>query len=374
MKKICIVVSTSMTVKAFLIKHIEKLSEKFNVTVVTNSDIDLKLEYNINCKTQKIGIDRKINLMSDIKNILSLYSFFKKEKFDLVLSVTPKAGLLTSIASFLCRTKIRLHFFTGQVWVTKKGLFRALLKNIDKLIATLNTNSLIDSPSQRNFLISENVVKQNKSKVLLSGSISGVDVDKFKANIDKKNELKVKYSLNNEIVFMFIGRLNIDKGVLDLVSVFEKLFLNHDNIKLFLIGPDEENIEEKISDFLKNDNVIRIDYVSNPQEILNISDVLVLPSYREGFGTIVIESAAMGIPCIASDIYGLKDAVVDNKTGYLHEVKNLDSMYNKYEFIITNRDKINELGNNAKDRVMKEFKDDLLSIELLNFINGLLKK
>lgn len=374
MKKLCIVVSTPMTVKAFLIKHIKQLAEDFDVTVVSNTDLDLNVEYNINCKTQKVTIDRKIHILNDIKSIISLYSFLKREKFDLVLSVSPKAGLISAISSFLAKIKVRVHFFTGQVWVTKKGPFRFLLKSLDKLIATLNTNILIDSPSQKKFLIDENVVSKNKSKVLLSGSISGVDINKFKVNKNLKKELKKSYKIEDDIIFMFIGRLNIDKGILDLVSVFDKLFLKHDNIRLFLIGPDEENIEEKIPTFLNNKNVIRIDYVSNPEEILNIADILVLPSYREGFGTIVIESAAMGIPCIASDIYGLKDAIVHTKTGYLHEVKNLDAMYDKYEYVINNSHKISELGNNAQKRILNEFRDNLLSNELDEYLKELLKK
>lgn len=374
MKKICIVVSVPLTVKAFLLKHIEVLSKKYEITIVSNSTLDIGQEYKIECLSKYIPIDRKINFLQDIKSIALLCRFLKKENFDMVLSVSPKAGLVSSIASFFARIKIRIHFFTGQVWATKQGLFRALLKSIDKLIATLNTNNLIDSHSQRNFLIKQKVISKNKAVVLLSGSISGVDVNKFCFDEKIKQKLQNKYKINNnEIVFMFIGRLNTDKGIFDLVQAFEVVLKKYENVKLFLIGPDEENIENKIVNFLKHKNVIRLDYVSNPQEILNIADVLVLPSYREGFGTIVIEAAAMGIPCIASDIYGLNDAVVENKTGLLHKVNDVSDMIDKYEYMIKNKTKIREYGQNAKDRVDKNFKDELLSNELKNYIDELLK-
>lgn len=375
MKKICIVVSTPMTVKAFLLKHIEILSNEYEITIVSNSNLDLSQEYKIKCLSKYIPINRKINFLEDIKSVILLYKFLKKENFNLVLSVSPKAGLISSISSFLARIENRIHFFTGQVWATKRGIFRFILKSVDKLIATLNTNNLIDSPSQKEFLIREKVIQDEKSTVLLSGSISGVDVNKFSFSEEIRLELKDKYKIkNDDIVFMFIGRLNTDKGIFDLVLAFDKLLKEYENVKLFLIGPDEENIENQICEFLKFKNVIRIDYVSNPQEILNVADVLVLPSYREGFGTIVIEAASMGIPCIASDIYGLNDAIVNNKTGLLHKVKDIDDMIEKYEYLIENKNKIKEYGVNAKVRVYNNFKDEQLSNELKKYIDKFLKK
>ncbi|MCT7515042.1 glycosyltransferase [Aliarcobacter cryaerophilus] len=375
MKKICIVISTPMTVKAFLLKHIDTLSKEYEITIVSNSNLDLSQEYKIKCLSKYIPINRKINFLEDIKSVILLYKFLKKENFNLVLSVSPKAGLISSISSFLARIENRIHFFTGQVWATKRGIFRFILKSVDKLIATLNTNNLIDSPSQKEFLIREKVIQDEKSTVLLKGSISGVDVNKFSFSEEIKLELKNKYKIkNSDIVFMFIGRLNADKGIFDLVLAFDKLLKEYENVKLFLIGPDEENIENQICEFLKFKNVIRIDYVSNPQEILNVADVLVLPSYREGFGTIVIEAASMGIPCIASDIYGLNDAIVNNKTGLLHKVKDIDDIIEKYEYLIENKNKIKEYGVNAKVRVYNNFKDEQLSNELKKYIDKFLKK
>lgn len=374
MKKICIVVSSPMTVKAFLLKHIEQLSMNYEVTVVMNSSINLKEKYGISCYSKEISIDRNINIIKDLKSILHMYRFLKKNKFDLVLSVSPKAGLISSVSAFLARIKIRIHFFTGQVWVTKKGLFKFFLKSIDKLIGRLNTNNLVDSHSQSEFLFNNNILKKGKTKVLASGSISGVDTDKFLFDKLKREKYLNDYKiLESEIVFMFIGRLNIDKGILDLAKAFEILLKANNKIKLFLIGPDEGNIESKIPNLLKNESVIRLDFVENPQDILNIADILILPSYREGFGTIVIEAASMSIPCIGSNIYGLNDAIINNKTGLLHEKNDVDDIINKYKFAIENIDTLKEYGKNAKKRVYEEFSDEYISIELKKYLDGLLK-
>lgn len=373
MKKICLIVSTPMTVKAFLLKHIEYLSKSYDVTVVANTDINLQKEYGVKCKTKSLVITRGINPLKDIVSIYKLYCFFKKESFDLSLSITPKAGLVSSIASYMADIEIRLHFFTGQVWATQKGFFRFLLKSIDKLIARLNTNCLVDSFSQKKFLVHENVLPIKKAATLLSGSISGVDVDKFIYNPEMKKKLQEEYFINDsDIIFMFIGRLNKDKGILDLSEAFKKILSKYNNVKLFIIGPDEQNILSDLQDFTSNKNVVILDYISNPQEILNIADILVLPSYREGFGTIVLEAAAMGIPSIVSNIYGLTDAVVDGKTGLLHEKGNVDDMFKKYEYAINNLYFMQELGINARKRVYKEFRDSQLATELKNYIDGLL--
>lgn len=374
MKKICIVVSTPMTVKAFLLKHIELLEKDYIIYVVSDEKVDFNTKYGLNVISHKIPINRKIDILKDIKSIYLLYKFFSKEKFDLVLSVTPKAGLVSSIASFFSKIPNRLHFFTGQVWATKKGLFRFVLKKIDTLIASLNTINLTDSFSQRDFLVSEKVVQDTNIKVLHKGSISGVNTNKFKLDQSVKNELKKKYDIkSNEIVFMFLGRLNTDKGIYDLVKAFDILFSKYEDIKLFLIGPDEENISSNIEEFLSKNNVIRIDYVEKPQDIMNVADILVLPSYREGFGTTVIEAASIGIPCVASNIYGLSDAVVDNKTGLLHKVKDVSDIVKKCEYFILNKQQINIMGTSAKQRVETDFKDEILSHELRDFIKGILK-
>lgn len=366
MKKICIVAASGMTITSFMIKHIEYLSKQFNVTVVASDEINQSPEF----KTNRIVISRKINLIQDIKSLFKLYNFFRKEDFDIILSVTPKAGLLAMLASFFAGIKIRIHFFTGQVWATKKGLFRYILKTMDSIIVKASSHILVDSFSQRDFLISENILNTSKTgTVLKQGSISGVNIEKFQENLMIKEELKKQYALHDEIVFMFIGRLNEDKGILDLSNVFETLLNKYSGkIKLVLVGSAEDDIENRIGKLLKHDNVIRIGHVPDPERILNLADVLLLPSYREGFGTIVIEAAAMKIPTIGSDIYGLNDAIVDNRTGILHIKADKEDMIKKYEFIIQNSYKIKEYGDFAYSRVIKDFKDNDLSQALVNYI------
>lgn len=366
--KLCIIVSSNMTIRAFMINHLRSLVNYFDISVIVDQNIDFKKEYNLDIEVIEVFINRKINILEDIKSLHQIYNVVNKRKFDVILSITPKAGLLAMMASYIAKTKVRIHFFTGQVWATKTGFFKIILKLMDKIIASSSTHILVDSESQREFIVKEGIVDKAKSSFLHKGSISGVDLEKFKKDSTIRNELRVKYNITNELVFMFLGRLNKDKGILDLASTFNELFDKYQDIKLFLVGPDEDGIEEHISKLLENKNVVRLGYVTNPEEILNLSDILVLPSYREGFGTIVIEAAAMRIPTIGSNIYGLSDAIIDNETGALHKKADLLDMKMKYEELILNRDLVKLYAENAYTRAVDDFNSHLLSRSLLEYL------
>lgn len=367
MKKICIISTTGSVINAFMLRHIEFLMKEYDITIVLGDNSNIS----INCKIERVSIKREIDLYSDIKSLLILRSFLKKQEFDIVLSIMPKSGLLAMVASFSLGMKTRVHFFTGQVWATKNGLFKWLLKTMDKLIVLCSSSVLIDSDSQKSFLEKEKVLVNNKGYVLNKGSISGVNLERFKPNNELKIKLKNDYKISNQdIVFMFLGRITYDKGILELYKTFLGLFKKFDNIKLVIMGPLEDiTLKEEIAELLKNKNVISdLNFIDNPHLMLNIADILVLPSHREGFGTIVIEAAAMKIPTIGSKIYGLTDSIVDNHTGILHEVNNVADMIEKYSQLIENQNMISKLGENAYKRVHEDFNDKDLSLELVKYI------
>lgn len=367
MKKICIVSTTGSVINAFMLKHIEYLKKEYKVIIILGDDSNIRC----NCEIKRIDIKRKINILEDIKSLYNLCSYFKSQEFDVVFSIMPKSGLLAMLAAFFANTKMRLHFFTGQVWATKSGLFRQLLKSMDKVLVKSSTHILVDSISQKEFLVKEKITTNEKASVLNKGSISGVNLDRFKSLNDVKNKLRTKYNFTSEDkVFMFLGRINRDKGISELSKLFLVLFKKYNNIKLVLIGPiEDEELKKEIYELLINKNVIsKFEFINNPEYMLNLADVLVLPSHREGFGTVVIEAAAMGIPTIGSNIYGLSDAIINNETGIFHAVNDIEDMVVKYSNLIENKILIRRLGSNAQGRAFTDFNDDDISKLLLNFI------
>ena len=158
--------------------------------------------------------------MQDLKALIQLHRHFSNNQYDIICTVTPKAGLLGMLAGFLSRVPCRLHIFTGQVWVTRSGMTRWVFKSADKLIAWLATSLLTDSDSQRKFLIDEHVTDAAKVQVIGGGSICGVDTQRFRPCEDRL-ELRLNLGIpDDHVVLLFLGRMSRDKGLLDLARAF----------------------------------------------------------------------------------------------------------------------------------------------------------
>jgi glycosyltransferase involved in cell wall biosynthesis len=356
-KKICFVITAEFVVRAFLINHLKALSDHYDITVLVNTNNPNFLsELGVDVELIPLKISRNIHPISDLSVLLKLIVLFKKKDFDAVHSVTPKAGLLAMFAGKLANIPLRIHTFTGQVWATKVGFMRYVLKKIDTFFASLATHLIVDSPSQLNFLLDEKVVPKNKCYVFGKGSVSGVDLKRFIPNLSEKLNKRIELNIPADaLVFLFLGRLTEDKGVLDLAEAF-KLISNNSTYLLF-VGPDEQDIKTSIESILvdKLRFVRFINYTNTPEKIINVADILMLPSYREGFGTVVIEAAAAGIPTIASRIYGVVDTIVENETGLLHESKNITEIYEKMSLLANDNELRIKLGKNARQRVLEDF-------------------
>ena len=168
--KIALISNTPNFFTAFTLKHIKQLSKKYNLFICCNDPDKLKKIVPNNVSFINLNFKRDISFFHDIVSFLLTLFFFFKERPKLSISFTPKIGLMVGIASFITRTPIRIHWFTGQIWANKKGFAKIILKSIDKIIFFLSHNVLIDSVSQRKFLIKENVVSPKKSTVFYKGS------------------------------------------------------------------------------------------------------------------------------------------------------------------------------------------------------------
>ena len=376
MKKICFVATVEFAVNVYLINHLRALSLLYDTTVIVNANNpNFLANKGIKVNVVRLGFVREISLMNDLIALVKLISIFRRYRFDAVHSMMPKSGLLAMMAAWVARTPVRVHTFTGQIWVNKAGIKRFLFKKIDSLIAYLATNVIVDSPSQLRFLLNEDVVSNEKSLVFCNGSISGVDISRFKP--DKNLRISVRQQLNiddNAIVFLFLGRLTQDKGVLDLAQAFSEVQTK--NTHLVFVGPDEKNTRHELVNATLPcaDKVHFVGYTDTPECYMAAADVLCLPSYREGFGGVIIEAAAVGIPSIASRIYGITDAVVEGETGLLHEPRNINEIKVCMEELVNNPALRLKLGEQAKKRAVESFNSSLLTQAWIDFYQKKLQR
>ncbi|TXD56683.1 glycosyltransferase family 4 protein [Polaribacter sp. IC066] len=370
-KKICFVVAAPFTVQVFLKNHIRELGKLYDIYLVANFDgFDNSNFSELPIKEFKhIPIVRDIKLNRDIKALFLLKKYFKQMKFDVVHSVTPKAGLLSVFAGQLAKKNIRIHIFTGQVWYTKKGLFKKMLMMLDCFIVWYATDILVDGEAQRQFLIKNKIIKEDNSFVLGKGSISGVDTKRFLPSEIVKNEVRLELGIKeSEVVFMFLGRMNRDKGIVELAEAFNRLQLENLNICLLLVGGDEENMNAIVKKRVKNiESVIFYGVTKEPEKMLQACDVFCLPSYREGFGTSILEASLLEKPVICSDTYGLMETIIENKTGLRHKVADADSLFFQMEKLVKNKELRKELGKGGRDYVLLNFSAETISEKWLEF-------
>lgn len=268
-------------------------------------------------------VNRSISIGQDFKSIRAICKFIKKKKIDIVIGHTPKGALLGMIAAFLCRVPNRVYFRHGLVYETSHGLKRGMLMAIDKLTSFCATKVVCVSQSVLTRSLEDRLAPAHKQIILGKGTCNGVDTqDKFNpANIAaaRVEELRNKYGITNEdFVIGYSGRLVRDKGIIELVKAFDSLE-NADNCKLLLVGMFEERdaLPQVVMERILNDKrIIFTGFINEGMEYFySLMDVYVLPSYREGFPTGVLEAQAMAKPVITTRVTGCCDSIVDGETG-----------------------------------------------------------
>ena len=327
-----------------------------------------------------LDLDRKVSILRDVWALVRLCRIFLLVRPDIVHSIMPKSGLLTALAGFICRVPVRMHTFTGQVWATRKGLFRRIYYLVDRIVHALNTLCLTDSPSQSKFLYANGFTHRAQPlPVLANGSLSGVDLERFDSASLKDQVAELRRELgvqDSEFVFAYIARKSRDKGAFDLLQAFEMVVKENSGVRLLFVGPDESagEINVLLQRPVLARSVINVGQVSNHEVYLALSDVLCLPSYREGFGTIVIDAAAMGVPTIGTRIPGLIDAVEDGQTGMLVPAGNVDALVETMKSVLSQPEKLLAMREQARQRTAKLFSADVVYSALRETYSGLVQR
>lgn len=376
-KKICFVVSAPSTARVFLKNHFVSLSVYYDVYLVANIHDSSEIE-GLNLSGYKsIEIERRPNIKKDLKALGELLRYFKEMNFDSVQAQASKPSLLTAIAAKQAGIPVRIRIFTGQIWCNMTGFKRQIFKIIDRLTVRLNTHLLADGIPQMEYLIKQGIVKREKIRVLGNGSICGVDVSMFNPSEEERKEVRAELGYGEDnVVYTFLGRLKTEKGIREILSAFNTLVIECPKARLLLIGRDEENCHEWLTDYPNangGENVIFYGFTKEPYRMLQAGDVYMLPSYREGFGMSVLEASCMNLPVICSDAYGMADTFVDGETGLKCKVRDDKTLYECMKKLCYDKETRKKMGGAGRERVKKIFPKELVTSAWVDFYKSIVK-
>lgn len=353
MKKICFVTTVYMTYKCFLKQLSQYLYEtgEYDISLICNNEEALK---DIPSFVHYYPVDMKRGVsLSAFSAIKKIGEILGQERFDIVQYSTPNAAFYTSIAAKKSQVPVRLYCQWGIRYMGFEGWKRRFFKYLEKKTCDNSTFIEVESHNIRNFSLQEKLYTNERSCVVWNGSASGVDLNKF--DISQKSQWREKIRTafelaDKDIIFAFAGRLTADKGVNELLEAFMNIEKKYSNVKLLMMGgiDNHESLKQELLEKAqKSTNVIFTGNVPNVEEYYAASDVFVAPSYREGFGLVVVEAEAMGLPAIVSNVPGQVDAIKENETGLICAVKDSNSLENAMRKLIEDVELRLDLGNKA---------------------------
>lgn len=365
MKKIKIIRTATVPISLdILLKgQLQFLSETYEVIAVSGENEHLKnVKVREGVRTEAIEMQRNISPLKDLISLYNLFVFFKKEKPQIVHSITPKAGLLSMVAAYFAGVPIRIHTFTGLIFPTRTGVMQKILILMDKIVCRFATTIYPEGQGVKEDLQKYGITKK-PLKIILNGNVNGIDIDYFNPETvseETKSKLRQKLGISpNDFVFVFIGRLVADKGINEAIMAFKRF--KNDEIKFLLVGPYEENdplLETNLSEISSNRNIITVGFQQDVRTYFGISDVLIFPSYREGFPNVVMQAGAMNLPSIVTDINGSREIIHEGKNGTILPVKNENALFLAMKKIYEDQNYREELQKNSRHMIVSRYQQN----------------
>lgn len=333
--------------------------EDYEIVAVSSSGAALQaIAEREGVRTVAVDMKRHISPVHDLVSLWRLVRVFRREKPTMVHSITPKAGLLSMMAAWICRVPVRMHTFTGLVFPTATGIKQRILIFTDRLTCACATHIVPEGEGVKNDLIRFGITKK-PLKVLGYGNVRGIDLNYYNATLPDVKAAADKIRRDGKFTFIFIGRLVRDKGINELVDAFVRLNSQWPKTRLLLVGPYEENLDplspETLSAININEAIQCVGTQNDVRPWLAASDVFVFPSYREGFPNVVIEAGAMGLPSIVTDINGSREIIEDGKNGVIIPSHDENALYMAMDSFISNPKNVKRLAQQARPMIASRY-------------------
>lgn len=376
------ITTVPMAFKVLLAGQIKYMREHgFNVIMISadgreREDV-IKAE---GCEHIIVPMTRKITPLSDLKSFFALRKLIKKYRPDIVHTHTPKAGLLGMLAARSAGVKIRIHTVAGLPLMLETGLKRKLLNFTEKLTYQCATEVRPNSRSMRDFIIQHKLTSEKKIVVIGNGSTNGVDLQRFsrqRLDVAKQSAIAQTIPAFDGLKILCVGRMVKDKGIEELITVFEKLQQLY-SLQLILVGPFEPNLDPlspATMDIIRNNKAIaHIDWSDSVEYYMSLADIFVHPSHREGFPNVILQAGAMQLPVVCSDIPGNTDIVTKDKTGFIFKVKNETDLYDQLKFAIDDTAETKRRASALHEEVTALYDRTKIHEIILNSYNSLVKE
>lgn len=319
-------------------------------------------------RTIAVPMQRHISLVSDLRSLWQMYRALRRERPDLVHSMTPKAGLITMAAAWLARVPRRVHTFTGLVWPTATGIKRRILMATDWITCACATHIIPEGEGVKHDLISHHITRK-PIKVLGHGNVRGIDLEHYDATT-------VNVPAHEGFTFVFVGRIVRDKGINELVAAFDRLHREHPETHLVLVGPREDNLDPVSlvtrNRIEKGDGIEAVGGQQDVRPFYVAADALVFPSYREGFPNVVIEAGAMGLPSIVTDINGSREIIIEGENGVIIPSKDEEALYQAMKRFVENPDEVAVMASKARPLIASRYEQGYVRQCLYDFYHEIL--
>ncbi len=370
MKKIIRVTTVAMSLNTFCKGLLRELSADYEVIALSGQDRDLEeIAEREGVRTIGVTMQRHISPMRDLVSLFKLICVFRKERPDMVHSMTPKAGLLSMMAAWVTRVPRRVHTFTGLVWPTATGLSRRILMFTDWLTCACATHVIPEGKGVMDDL--QKHITRKPMRVLGYGNVRGVDMtywnrdNVYKAQLDSIRD-------EGKFTYLFVGRIVSDKGINELIAAFMRLRQTND-VRLVLVGNYEDNLDPISSETRKHieacDDIVYVgpQYGKDLLAYYAASDCFVFPSYREGFPNTVLEAGAMGLPSVVTDINGSREIIENGKNGIIVPSKDVDALMAAMRRMAEDSDMRERMASEARPMIASRYEQGFVRQCLLDF-------
>ena len=377
MKKICFITTIQLTMDTFVVPFAKVLAENgYDVTYICNMNEEFQERNGGYAKCIHLPMRRGFHFFDIFKFTSRLKKIFRQEKFDVIYYATDNASFYSCLAGKAAKIPVRLYAQWGIHYVAASGFARFIMKMLEKITCQKSTHIRAQSPKNRHIAIDEKLCKPEKIKVLGLGGTVGVDFNEYE--FDKKEEFKqtirAQYGLSNEdFVFGFVGRITQDKGCRELLTAFKSGGFP-DNTKLMMVGMYdgcEGELLELIDWAQTSGKVVFTGHVKSNEvcRYMSAFDILVHPTYREGFGKVLQEGLAMALPIITTDVPGPSEVVEEGVSGMLVPSKDSDALNRAMKELMADKDLMQAFAVNGRKRAEENFERSKMVGNILTDLN-----